>query len=86
MMGLYRLKVEKSEYKLRFGIPLEEALGNFLNMLKMFNIIKEYPEYVQVTRQGMYWISLMTKTSMLSFPGRYYDECLHNPWPGNFEI
>jgi coproporphyrinogen III oxidase-like Fe-S oxidoreductase len=86
MMGLYRLKVEKSEFKDRFGVMMEEALGSFLRMLKMFNIIKEYPDYVQVTRQGMYWISLMTKTSMLSFPGRYYDECLHNPWPDNFEI
>ncbi len=86
MMALYWIKVEKSAFKDRFGVPMEEVMGNFMSMLKMFNIIKEYPDYVQVTRQGMYWISLMTKTSMLNFPGTYYNECLHSPWPGNFEI
>jgi oxygen-independent coproporphyrinogen-3 oxidase len=86
MMALYRIRVEKSEFENRFGVSMKEAMGNFMTMLKLCNIIKEYPEYIQVTRQGMYWISLMTKTSMLSFPGRYYNECLHNPWPDSFEL
>ena len=86
MMALYRIRVEKSEFENRFGVSMKEATGNFMTMLKLCNIIKEYPEYIQVTRQGMYWISLMTKTSMLSFPGRYYNECLHNPWPDSFEL
>jgi len=86
MMGLYRLRVEKSEFEKRFGVKVEKALGRFLLMLKLMNIIEEHPSYVQVTRGGMYWASLMTKASMLTLPARYYEECLHHPWPGDFEI
>ena len=86
MMGLYRLRVEKAEFKKRFGVEIERAIGRFLLMLKLLNIVKEYPTYIQVTRRGMYWVSLMTKTFMVTFPGRYYGECLRNPWPGDFEM
>jgi coproporphyrinogen III oxidase-like Fe-S oxidoreductase len=86
MMELFRVKVKKSDFEKRFGVPVNEAMGNFLRMMKMFNIIREYPDHLQVTRSGMYWVSLMTKASMLTFPGAYYDKCLHNPWPGEFRI
>ena len=86
MMGLYGLRVEKAEFEKRFGVEMEKAMGRFLLMLKLLNIIKEHPSYIQVTRRGMYWASLMTKTSMLTFPARYYEECLHNPWPGDFQL
>ena len=84
MMGLYRLRVEKADFQERFGVKMEQAMGRFMLMLKLMNIVKEHPDYIQVTRSGMYWASLMTKTSMLTFPGRYYAECLHNPWPDDF--
>ena len=83
-MGLYRLRVKKAEFERRFGVKMEPAMGRFLLMLKLMNIVKEHPDYIEVTRNGMYWASLMTKTSMLTFPGRYYAECLHNPWPNEF--
>jgi len=86
MMGLYRLRVEKAEFEKRFGVKMEKAMGRFLLMLKLLNIVKEHPGYIQVTRRGMYWASLMTKTSMLTLPARYYEACLHNPWPGDFQI
>jgi coproporphyrinogen III oxidase-like Fe-S oxidoreductase len=86
MMGLFRLKVGKDEFQQRFGMSMEEGLGGFLSMLKMLNIIKEHSDYIEVTWRGMYWASLMTKTSMLSFPGRYYEECLRSPWPDEFEM
>ncbi|MFP3975053.1 MAG: coproporphyrinogen-III oxidase family protein [Chloroflexota bacterium] len=86
MMGLYRLKVEKDEFENRFGVRMEKALGRFLFMLKLMNIIRETPDSVELTRNGMYWASLMTKTSMLTFPGRYYQECLRHAWPGDFEM
>ncbi len=86
MMGLYRLRVEKADFEKRFGVKTEKAMGRFLLMLKLLNIIQEHPSYIQVTRRGRYWTSLMTKTSMLSFPARYYEACLHNPWPGDFQI
>jgi coproporphyrinogen III oxidase-like Fe-S oxidoreductase len=86
MMGLYRLKVEKSEFEGRFGVKMEQAMGRFMLMLKLMNIIKEHPTHVQLTRGGMYWASLMTKASMLTLPARYYTECLHDPWPGDFEL
>lgn len=86
MMGLYRLRVEKAEFEKRFGVKMEKAMGRFLLMLKLLNIVKEHPGHIQVTRRGMYWASLMTKTSMLTFPARYYEACLHNPWPGDFQI
>jgi len=86
MMGLYRLRVEKSEFEKRFGVRMEQAMGRFMLMLKLMNIIKEHPTHVQLTRGGMYWASLMTKASMLTLPARYYTECLHNPWPGDFEL
>lgn len=86
MMGLYRLKVERNEFENRFGVKMERVLGRFLLMLKLMNIIRETPESVQVTRNGTYWASLMTKTSMLTFPGRYYQECLRHAWPDDFEM
>ena len=86
MMGLFGLRVEKTEFEKRFGVEMERAIGRFLLMLKLLNIVKEYPTYIQVTRRGMYWVSLMTKTFMLTFPGRYYEECLRNPWPRDFEM
>lgn len=86
MMGLYRLRVEKAGFEKRFGVKMEQAMGRFLLMLKLLNIIKEHPAYIEVTRRGIYWASLMTKTSMLTLPARYYEECLHNPWPGDFEL
>lgn len=86
MMGLYRLKVTKGEFETRFGVKMDEVLGRFILMLKLMNIIKEKPEYIEVTRGGMYWASLMTKTSMLTFPGRYYEECLQHAWPGEFTM
>jgi coproporphyrinogen III oxidase-like Fe-S oxidoreductase len=86
MMGLYRLRVEKTEFAKRFGVKMEKAMGRFLLMLKLMNIIKEHPGHIEVTRRGMYWASSMTKTSMLTFPARYYEECLHHAWPGDFEI
>lgn len=86
MMELFRLKVEKVEFERRFGIAMEKAMGRLIFMLKLFNIIREFPDCIQTTREGMYWVSLMTKTSMLTFPNRYYEECLHNPWPGEFQI
>jgi coproporphyrinogen III oxidase-like Fe-S oxidoreductase len=84
MMGLYRLRVEKAEFERRFGVKMERAMGRFLIMLKLMNIAREHPDYIEVTRNGRYWASLMTKTSMLTFPGRYYAECLHHPWPDDF--
>jgi len=86
MMGLYRLRVEKSEFERRFGVKMEEAMGRFMLMLKLMNIIKEHSTHVELTRGGMYWASLMTKASMLTLPARYYTECLHDPWPGDFEL
>lgn len=86
MMGLYRLRVEKAEFEKRFGVKMEQTIGRFLLMLKLFNIAKEHEGHIQVTRRGMYWASLMTKTSMLTFPARYYKECLRNPWPGDFDM
>jgi len=86
MMGLYRLRVEKAEFEKRFGVKMEKAMGRFLLMLKLLNIVKEHPGYIQVTRRGMYWASLMTKTSMLTLPARYYEECLRHPWPDDFQI
>ena len=86
MMGLYRLRVEKTDFEKRFGVEMEKAMRRFLLMLKLLNIVKEHPGHIQVTRRGMYWASLMTKTSMLTFPGRYYNECLHHPWPDDFEM
>jgi coproporphyrinogen III oxidase-like Fe-S oxidoreductase len=86
MMGLYRLGVEKAEFEKRFGVKMEPAMGRFMLMLKLLNLIKEHPTHVEVTRRGMYWASLMTKASMLSLPARYYEECLHSPWPGDFEL
>jgi coproporphyrinogen III oxidase-like Fe-S oxidoreductase len=86
MMGLYRLKVEKAEFEERFGVEMEQAMGRFLLMLKLLNIVKEHPGYIQVTRGGMYWASLMTKASMLTLPARYYEECLQRPWPDDFQL
>ncbi len=86
MMGLYRLRVEKSEFEKRFGVKMERAMGRFMLMLKLLNLIEEHPTHVEVTRRGMYWASLMTKASMLSLPARYYEECLHSPWPADFEL
>jgi oxygen-independent coproporphyrinogen-3 oxidase len=86
MMGLYRLRVEKSEFERRFGVKMEKAMSRFLLMLKLLNLVKEHPAHVEVTRRGMYWASLMTKASMLTLPARYYEECLHHPWPGDFEL
>jgi coproporphyrinogen III oxidase-like Fe-S oxidoreductase len=86
MMGLYRLRVEKADFEKRFGVEMEKAMGRFLLMLKLLNIVKEHPDYIQVTRRGRYWASLMTETSMLTFPARYYEACLHHPWPGDFQI
>jgi len=86
MMGLYRSGVEKVEFEKRFGVTLEQVLGKFLFMLRLLNIIREHPDRIQVTRKGMYWASLMTKASMINFPGRYYQECLHHPWPSDFEM
>jgi len=86
MMELFRIKVKKTDFEKRFGVPLEEAMGSFVRMLKMINIVKEHPDYLEVTRQGMYWISLLTKRSMLTFPAAYTEKCLHEPWPGEFTI
>ena len=86
MMGLYRLRVEKADFEKRFGVKMEQAMGRFLLMLKLLNIVKEHPSYIQVTRGGMYWASLMTKTSMLTLPARYYEECLCHPWPDDFQL
>ncbi|MEM2924423.1 MAG: coproporphyrinogen-III oxidase family protein [Methanocellales archaeon] len=86
MMGLYKLKVNKVDFEKRFSIPIEQAIGKFLLMLKLLNIIEEQPDYIQVTKRGLYWVSFMTKTFMLTFPGRYIQECLRNPWPSSFEI
>jgi coproporphyrinogen III oxidase-like Fe-S oxidoreductase len=84
MMGLFRLGVEKTDFEHRFGMPMEKAMGRFLLMLKLLNIIRETPDRIEVTRRGMYWASLMTKASMLAFPGRYYPECLRHAWPADF--
>ena len=86
MMGLYRLDVGKAEFEQHFGVDIKTGIGRLLLMLKLLNIVREHPDYIQVTRRGMYWVSLMTKASMLTFPARYYGECLHNPWPGDFEM
>jgi coproporphyrinogen III oxidase-like Fe-S oxidoreductase len=86
MMGLYRLRVDKAEFENRFGVKMERAMGRFMLMLKLLNLIKEHPTHVEVTRGGMYWASLMTMASMLTLPARYYEECLHSPWPGDFEL
>jgi coproporphyrinogen III oxidase-like Fe-S oxidoreductase len=86
MMGLYRLRVDKAEFEKRFGVKMEQAMGRFLLMLKLLNLVKEHPTHIEVTRGGMYWASLMTKASMLTLPARYYEECLHSPWPGDFEL
>jgi oxygen-independent coproporphyrinogen-3 oxidase len=86
MMGLYGLRIEKAEFERRFGVKIDRGIGSLLPMLKLMNIVKEHPEYIEVTRNGMYWASLMTKTSMLTFPGRYYEECLRSPWPDEFEM
>jgi oxygen-independent coproporphyrinogen-3 oxidase len=52
---------------------------------KRFGVkMEQAMDYIEVTRNGRYWASLMTKTSMLTFPGRYYAECLHHPWPDDF--
>jgi oxygen-independent coproporphyrinogen-3 oxidase len=83
-MGLYRLKVNKAEFESRFGLKIDKALGRFLVMLRLMNIIRETSGYIEVTRKGMYWASLLTKTSMLTFPGTYYPECLRHAWPDEF--
>ena len=86
MMGLYRLRVERADFEKRFGVKIERVLGRFLLMLKLMGLIKEHPTYIEVTRRDMYWVSLMTKTSMLTFPARYYEACMANPWPDDFQI
>ncbi|MCX7912448.1 MAG: coproporphyrinogen III oxidase family protein [Dehalococcoidales bacterium] len=86
MMGLFQLGVAKAEFEKRFGTSIGQALGSLPLMLKLFGIVREHPDRFTVTRNGMYWASLMTKASMLNFPGRYYQECLHRPWPDDFEM
>lgn len=86
MMGLYRLKIGKAEFEKHFGVKIERVMGRFLLMLRLLNVVDEHPSYIQVTRRGMYYASLMTKTFMLTFPARYIEECLRDPWPGDFQI
>jgi coproporphyrinogen III oxidase-like Fe-S oxidoreductase len=86
MMGLYRFQVDKTAFSELFGIEIKDVLGKFVSMLKISGIIRESRDRYTVTRKGKYVISLMTKTMMISFPGRYYEECLKNPWPGDFEM
>ena len=86
MTGLYRLQVDKAEFKQVFGIEIKDVFGKFVSMLKVSGIIRESRDRYTVTRKGKYVISLMTKTMMVSFPGRYYEECLKDPWPADFEM
>ncbi|MEM2934306.1 MAG: coproporphyrinogen-III oxidase family protein [Methanocellales archaeon] len=86
MMGLYKLKVDKADFEKRFSVPIERAIGKHLLILKLLNIIQEHPNYIEVTRRGLYWVSFMTKIFMLTFPSRYIQECLRAPWPNAFEI
>jgi len=66
-MSLYEMGFEKSEFRKRFHMDVEEKFKSFLRWLKLFGIIKVEGDHVRVTRKGMYPIHLMTKTFLLTF-------------------
>jgi len=86
MRRLYRLKIDKAEFKERFGLEIEQAMGGFLFMLRLLRLVENHPDHILVTRRGSYYTSLMTEIFMVTFPGGYMKRCLHNPWPGEFEL
>jgi oxygen-independent coproporphyrinogen-3 oxidase len=66
-MSLYEMGFEKSEFRKRFHMDVDEKFKSFLRWLKFFGIIKVEGDHVRVTRNGMYPIHLMTKTFLLTF-------------------
>ncbi len=82
MMGLYRLRVDKAEFEKHFGVELERAMGGPCLCLSYWVSSKN----IQVIFKLAVWASFTTKTFMLTFLGRYIQECMLNPWPSGFQI
>jgi len=85
-MSLYETGFDKSEFKKRFGMNVDEKFKSFLRWLKLFGVIKVEGDHVQVTRKGMYSIHLMTKTFLLTFIARAGTACMENPKPLNLRL
>ena len=66
-MSLYEMGFDKSEFKRRFHMNVDEKFKSFLRWLRLFRIIKVEGDHVRVTRKGMYSIHLMTRTFLLTF-------------------
>ncbi|MEW6221918.1 MAG: coproporphyrinogen-III oxidase family protein [Candidatus Hadarchaeota archaeon] len=80
-MSLYEMGFDKSEFKERFNMDVDEKFKSFLRWLKLFGIIKVEGDHVRVTRKGMYPIHLMTKTFLLTFIAKACTACMENPNP-----
>jgi len=80
-MSLYEMGFDKSEFKKRFHMDVDEKFGSFLRWLKLSGIIKVGGDHVGITRKGMYPIHLMTKTFLLTFIAKTCIACMENPKP-----
>lgn len=58
---LFGIKFDITGFQKRFGVNIEEELWKEINIMKLLNIIKFQNSNIEVTRQGMYPISVMMR-------------------------
>jgi menaquinone C8-methyltransferase len=74
---LFGTKVNKEQFRQQFGFDIHTKLGNELRLLKLAGVINEKQNEIQVTRKGMYTVSVMMREFFASL-NTLREQCIEN--------
>ena len=78
---IYETKIEKSDFRKRFGKNFDEVYGKYVKLLAAFGFLRDDGERIVLSDAGTYWLHVLEDLFSIEYVSRLWGTSKQEPWP-----
>ena len=78
---IYETKIEKSDFRKRFGKDFDEVYGKYVKLLAPFGCLRDDGERIVLSDRGTYWLHVLEDLFSIEYVSRLWGTSKQEPWP-----
>ena len=83
---VYETRINKSDFRLRFGRDWDETYGRYMKPLSLLGFLKEDGEEVVLSDRGTYWLHALEDLFSIDYIGKLWGTSVEDPWPARVAL
>jgi oxygen-independent coproporphyrinogen-3 oxidase len=83
---MYETRINKSEFRVRFGQDLDRVYGRYIRLLSLMGLLKEGGDEVVLSDRGAYWLHALQDVFSIDYISKLWGTSVQDPWPNQVAL